>query len=231
MSDKKKESSLLIRLSFFDVCSKGFWLFFDNLGLFLALSLMWFILSLFIIPMPAATAALIYMSDRISFGESVGVKDFFRAFKKYFLASTLGFLALAFISFLSLIGFLFYGFQFGILGKIIAAFMGCIFIINMIASLYIFPLCFRIKNPAAVIKGAVTLGICHPAFSVMLLVFLILLFLAGVATGGGIVLVTPGLSAAVISSAIRELSYKYGFSEIPRKQERTLKETFFPWKE
>lgn len=231
MSENIKGPSLLVRLSFLDVCSKGFWLFFDNLGLFLILSLIWFVLCLFIIPVPAATAALIYMSDRISFGESVRVKDFFGAFKKYFLPSNLAFLILAFISFLSLIGFLFYGFRFGLPGKVVAAFMGCIFIINMIASLYVFPLCFRIKNPAAVLKGAVTLGICHPAFSVMLLVFIIMLFVIGVVTGGGIVLVTPGLSAAVISSAIRELSYKYGFSDIPRKQERTFKETFFPWKE
>ncbi|MDD5644434.1 MAG: DUF624 domain-containing protein [bacterium] len=232
MSDKHKDRpSLLVRLSFLDVCSKSFWLFFDNMGLFLILSLAWFAVSLFIIPLPAATAALIYVTDKLSFGGSAGIKDFFKAFKKYFWAANTVFLAAAFICFLSLIGFGFYCVRFALFGKIVAALMGGVFIVTIFALVYIFPLCFRIKNPFAVVKGAVTLVVCHPVFSVMVFIFLLVLFMLGVATGAGIILVTPGLSAAVISGAVRELSCKYGFSDVSPKQERTFRETFFPWKE
>lgn len=238
MSPKKNELPDVVKpaypagkLDYLNIISKSFWLFFDNMGLFLGASILWFFLSLPVITCPAATAAIIFLADEISFNREVNIKDFFKAFKNYFFISTAVAIFMWFVIILALAGFSFYSSRFGIAGKLIAVTMGIMVFVNCMGMVYILPLSFRVKGVFRVMKDAITLAVCHPLFTFGVLFYLGVLFVVGVISGAGILLVTPALSAAVISRAVRELSYRYGFSPASIEEPRTLKGVFMPWKE
>ena len=231
MSLKNNDPSNIVKIDFLNVISKSFWLFFDNMGLFLVASFFWVLLSFPLVTCPAATASIIFLADELSFGKEMHIKDFFRAFKKYFLRSTGGAIFMAVIIALSALGLIFYSSRLGLTGRIIAIIMGVVIILSNIGLVYIFPLAFRIRKPLKVVKSALTLSVCHPVFTFGIFLYVGTLFVLGLVSGLGIIFVTPGLSAAAISSAMRELSYKYGFSDSPKKENKTLKGTFMPWTE
>lgn len=202
-------------------------LFYRRLGIFLIANVLWIITSLPLLTLPAATGALFYLAHRVVLEERqrdphyARPGDFWVGFRRYGWRSTrfvlLQLLTLAII----LMALRFYVLspveQLRWLSGPVAVFL----IIWLGVQLYAFPLLivFPEQRALALMRRAFLIVLAYPLYSLLFVVWLLLLTLICVALAGPVFLVLFALLATVQTMALRVLRVTEGEIEPPQVDE------------
>lgn len=204
---------------------RTFWHVYDNLGLLIAINILWLLCSITVIGLPAATTALFYIAYLIVLDKSVKFNNFFVFLLKYFFIST-------FITLILCIGYLFllfnirfYLHHFGIIGAIFGGTSFWLFIFFLLILIYIFPLMCRYNNFLRILKYCFILTMDNLK-TTLILFFTTIVFL-------GLEIIIPIISLAIlaifIQNAFLEIESRYN-SEIEIKEpRRNFREIWKMW--
>jgi len=204
---------------------RTFWNTYDNLWFIIGSSTLWLILSLFIIPMPAATAALFYVAHKITLDKPVKMKYFFQKMQNCFFKSTLIFITFSMLSLIPLANIQFYIHKFGITGMFLAGIAFWVFLFSSIASIYSFPLLTRENGYIKTIKYSYIILFANIKFSFILLIPIFLfLFLEAVIPFIGI-----GILSVFMQNAFLELESANNSNIKIAEPNRNLRELWRTW--
>lgn len=257
------------------IYKKTFWNTYDHIGQLIILNLLWFL----IFPLPTflvfryipltgyaqisftflvgllthsfATSGVFALTARLADYRDVGVGDFFRAARSFYLRTLLLSLLFGGIFFLLTYSIRFYTsvkLGFGIIGFFLAGIQIWIGAFALLMQTYLLPLLFT-KNWALkpVLKWSAMLVVLRPGFTILLFLQALAIFILISVTGVGVVLLLMGITSIFLNTALRETlrdmdrttepkkkptSWKEIFAERERDEEeekRTLKDIFRPW--
>lgn len=170
---------------------RTFWQVYDNLGLLLAVNILWLLLSITLVGFPTATAALFYISYLIVLDMPVRLKDFFSFLLEKFIISTCIILILVVVIFFLFFNIRFYSHHFGITGLILGGISFWLLIFFLLTSLYIFPLLCRYNSLRDILKYSLILNMDNLKTSLILFITTLILLSIGV--------IIPIISFAVLS--------------------------------
>lgn len=131
---------------------RTFWQVYDNLGLFLLVNTLWFLLSITIIGLPTATSALFHVAYLVSLDRPLKLKDFFIFLRKKIFISTFITILLCVTYLFLLFNIRFYLRHFGIIGVTLSGISFWLLIILLMTSTYVFPLQCRYSNYRKILK-------------------------------------------------------------------------------
>jgi hypothetical protein len=204
---------------------RTFWNVYDNLGLIIGATTIWLLLSLTIILMPAATAALFYIAHKTTLDEPVTINDFLKAMPRFFFQSLLVFTTFCVLSLLPLANIKFYTHKFGLAGMFFAGITFWVFFFSSLASIYSFPLLTRNKGYIKTIKYSYILVFANIRFSLLLIVPLFLLiFFEAIIPFIGI-----GILSVFLQNAFLEIESLYNTDIKINECNRTFREIWRTW--
>ena len=177
---------------------------YDDLFVFVPLSLLWWLCFLVIIPLPPAVAGLVYLANEIAHERRIewrmaveGARLFFWRSWVVFLVSVLGFLVVG-------MNIWFYLNQFTGLPQYLTILWLYLLIIWSAAQIYVYPLLIAMEKPRVLLifRNALLLTLANPLFTVLLLVLFLALTVVSVAFPLLLILVLPGLLSLVSTRAL-----------------------------
>ena len=192
-----------------------FWTTYDNLGLLIALNLIWLLSSLTILLIPAATAGLFVIARLLITEKTAGIKDFFYATFKYLIISTLTVLIFVVFFFFFAFNIRFYLDNPRLLGIVLAGINFWLLFICCLMSLYIYPLLTIDKKLLVILRYSFILTTKHIG---LLCLLAIILPIIGIA-----------LLAIFCQNCFLELQHLYQPEQQINKPARSLKELWRPW--
>lgn len=202
-------------------------LFYRRLGIFLVANIFWILASLPLLTLPAATGALFYMAHRVVLEERqrdphyARPGDFWAGFRRYAWRSTGLFLLQLLTLAVILISLRFYGqsplpWMRWLLGPVI------LFLIAWFCvQLYAFPLLILYPDRGAVaaLRRAFRYFLVYPLYSLLLVVWMLILTVICVLLAGPVFLVLFSLLALIPTMALRVLRVIEGDVEPPELEE------------
>ena len=201
------------------------WTTYDNLTIFIVLSLIWIIASFTIFLIPATTAALFVYTKKKSLNEKVKLKDLISFARKYFFQSTiLSFLHML-ITVLLIFNTFFYLMRMGTIGFLLGAVSFWILIFIIAIGIHIFPLIILDKKISYIIKNSILLTLSHLSYTLRGVLFLLPIL--------GLTIVFPilGISMGIlfINNFFFELQAVYNQDLTVPESNRSIKELIKPW--
>lgn len=203
-------------------------LFYRRLGIFLAANVFWIVSSLPLVTLPAATGALFYLAHRVVLEERqrdphyARPGDFWVGFRRYGWRST-GLMLLQFLMLLIIL----VAFRFYLLSPLdplrwLAGPVAVIFVAWLGLQLYAFPLLilFPDRGIVAALRRAFLYLLTYPMYSLLLVVWVLILTLVCILLAGPVLLVLFALLALVPTVALRVLRVTEGDVEPPEVEER-----------
>jgi uncharacterized membrane protein YesL len=218
------------------VIKNWFWDSYDNLGRLIFYNLLWFVLSLPIVTLPAATAALFYVTNQMVTQKGLEVKDFFRAFKRYFFKSLLLFLIVVAVSFI-----LYQDFRFFItdrMGKNWLSFLGAgisfwMIVFWFLMQIYLIP--FFVSRNSSVfqtLKYSALLVLVNPLRTFFVLLFILVIIVLSVISAAGVVFLMMGLTSIMQHNLLVEVIRKHSGGDMEgedRHAYRGWRDIIKPW--
>lgn len=191
----------------------SFHLFYRRIGMFLAGNVLWVLVSIPIITIPAATGALFYLTQRVISEEEdkalelASHKDFWVGLRKHWARSTLlGFLDLAALLVL-VVSLQFYLTRPQALLRWLVGPILIFALVWMGMQIFLFPL--LIEQPdkpiLQVVKQAMFLAIGYPLFNLQLILVMILLLIVCISLAGPVLVILFSLLALIQSVAWRSI--------------------------
>lgn len=204
---------------------RTFWYVYDNLGLLLAINILWLLFSITIIFFPVATAGLFYVAYLIIQERPVKVKDFFISFNKYFLKSTFLVFFLFTLYFVFIFNIVFYLKRLGILGLVLSGISFWLLLFTKFASIYIFPLLCRNKRTKDAIKYSYILLFDNFKITLITFFYLLILFFVELL----LPIMGMGIISVFIQNVFLEIEKRYNPKLEISEPERKFRELFKIW--
>jgi len=189
--------------------------FYEEIWILAGISLLWLALSLPLITLPPATAALFYSTNRVVQGRVIKIEHFFAAFREYFTKSwQLAAIGLG-TTLVIVINLCFYALSRHELVRLIAIPFGSLLLFWLGMNVYTFPLLIaqEDKKIVLILKNAALLTLANPLFTFALLSLLALIILIGAFITGPFLLVSPSIIATIESQALATLLADLGNQE------------------
>ncbi len=229
-SERSVRAADLLRPAF----TRALWSTYDHIGLLVLANLIWAALCLPVVTAPASTAGLFHLTRKISKGEEVSLRDFFRGFRLHFLpALKLGVVDLAALLLLW-VNVDFYSHLSGaatIPGMVLAAAMVWVAAFFLLMHAHLYPL--MVEGDTALrqlLRRSALLTLDNLAFTVGITVQAIALSVLCVITGAGLLLLNGSLVAVLLVTGHDELRRKYhSWEPSPDPETRTLRDLWRPW--
>ncbi|MBM3263814.1 MAG: DUF624 domain-containing protein [candidate division Zixibacteria bacterium] len=223
---------------FSGICKKWLWNVYDYAGTLIVLNILWAICALPVVTLPAATAGLFGVSNRIAGYEEVRLRDFFTDMRRGFYRSFR--LCAVYTTVLGLLGvnIVFYVRWMEPwlwLGVMLSGVMFWTGVFVALTGLYSFPMLMRIDGPVRqTLKTGALLTLDNPRISVLLLLAGIVVLSISALTIAGLFLGGVGVLSVLCSTGFREVRKRYDApvsaeEETDREEVRTWRDLFRPW--
>ena len=197
---------------------ESFFLFYRRLGIFLLANVLWIVLSLPLITMPAATGALYYLVDRVIAEEldlkpvTATIGDFWTGLRFHWQRSTLVMLInLSIFAFLIVTSIFYWQNPNELLGWLIGPTL--LILLGFLAmNVYLMPLrqIYHDDSVGTIFRRAIRLVLTYPLESFWLLVWLLLLSVLCTIFGGPVIFLLFSLIALIQSYMLRTIRIQQG---------------------
>ena len=196
----------------------AFFLFFRRLGILFAANVLWIILSLPLITMPAATGALFYLVDLVVAEENESepipayIADFWVGFRLYWWQSTkLMLLNVAILIILAITAIYYLRSPVEFLSWLIGP-LSLIALAYLTLNIYLLPLrqVYRDDSTLNIIRRAARLVLTYPFESTMLFVWLVLLTVFFMLLAGPVLFILFSLLAIIQTNMLRAIRVRQG---------------------
>lgn len=196
----------------------AFFLYFRRLGMFFTANILWIVLSLPLVTMPAATGALFHLIDRVLAEEYdpepplATMRDFWTEFRSRWWPNTKFMLVnLTVIAVLS-IAAAFYWFNPVVWLSWIVGPIAILLFVFLTINIYVLPLrqIYRDDSVRQTYSRATHLLLTHPMDSILVLVWLILLLIVCISLAGPVLVIMFSLVAVIQSYSLRKLRVRRG---------------------
>ncbi len=187
---------------------------YEYLGTLVFVSLLWFPISLTVVGYPAATAAAVYVINRLKHKQDVKVKDFFTGLRLFALRATGVWLAHALFVLITYVDIRYFLFAPSWYSKI----MGVIFIyvmifVNLMSNYYISLLVEQDIGFKKIVKRSFLLTLGNLFYTIVISILTVILIFIGAILGPVMLVFLGGLLAFVQNNAIFYLLKKYNALE------------------
>ncbi len=144
------------------------------------INLLWFVLSLPIITLPATMAGLVYYTHELAHGESMSWKDFFIGMKKYFWPSMRCLLLNLVIIFIMIFYYEYFGALNNNFSPIVMGLIYGLAFIYLLFTPFIFPLMVEQKKPSLriALRNSLVMWLKWPGVSILVIIIFYALVIA-----------------------------------------------------
>jgi len=169
---------------------------YEELFLMVGLSVAWWVGTLLIVTAPMTTAGIQNVANRIANYKRADFDFFWEGARAHVGHGLLLFLLLLFVPPLMIFSVTFYFDRTGWL-VVLGVLMAWVLLVGLMAGQYCYPLFWQQSDPGLklVIRNALVLAVRHPLYSLLMLVFQLLLVVLSVGLVVPLVLLLPGLLA------------------------------------
>lgn len=221
-----------------------FWLTYDNLGRVVAVSVLFWLVAIPIVTLPAAAGGLASFTGLLVKKKEARIRDFFLGMQRYWVQSTLLGAAMAVVSAVLAVNLMFYiqlmsSEKLKLVGAGLSGLTLWMIVLWLLMAPYMYPLVVMGDNRAGrAIKLAALLTAAHIGRAVMLAVNLLALATLCLMSKVGTIFLLPALCGILVNVSYRETAKKYERTESGEDDEdeadaryvdRGLRDILRPW--
>lgn len=179
---------------------------YEELMVFVPLSMVWWLCALVVILLPPATVGLVYLANEIAHERRIGWRMALEGARLFFWRSWLVFLVSLVGTAVLTINVLFYLNLDNILRYVTILWI-YVLLIWLTAQVYVFPLLVVMEEPRVLViyRNALLLALSQPLFTVLLLIIMVVLTVFSALIPIFLILITPGLWALASTLGLAHL--------------------------